>query len=128
MSTINVFTIDPATRSIAYGPIPRGLPGLYSALGCGTVDVVPLRPGLDLWIDDEGRLEYPNPRGYFRLAGQVVCGRGVVAGVSDGETISVPFGGLVPMFNALIRAIEWIDTPPAEDVEPGFRIIAMEPS
>lgn len=125
-TTINVFTIDPATRTISYGPIPRGVDGLYRTLGCDLVDVISLRPGVDLWVDDEGRLSYPNPSGYFKIAGEIVCGRGVVAGCDDmGNTTSVRAADVPVTFLALTRAIEWIDTPAADAVEPGFTLTAI---
>lgn len=81
------------------GSARDGLEALYKAIGCTTVDVVRLvdagsrRPGLDMWVDDDGL--YTQPANWTatllagRLAGrdvrQTINGNVVLTGGADGH-------------------------------------------
>lgn len=102
--------IDPIERSITEIEHDDSLP-IAAHLGCDWIDRVALTPRDDLWIDDEGRLVYPHPSGYFKIGGHIMCGRGLVLGHEDGDCK----GTHLPI-EVIRRAVEWIDTPPPEDV------------
>lgn len=118
--------IDPATRTITEVSVPdeskRHLPAMYAHLGCSCVDVVRLSPDEDMWIDDEGLISYPNPRGYFRLGGAVFAGAGLILG-NDGKG-DITGSGLSPM--RLWYLVEWLDTPAESDVEPSISVTTFE--
>lgn len=76
------------------------LDALYEAIGCRFVDVVRLRDGLDMWVDDEG-LYTAEPNLFATTladqltpggAVQIYHGTAVFLGADDdtGETVSVP--------------------------------------
>jgi hypothetical protein len=61
------------------------------ALGCQLMERVSAGIREDIWIDEEGMLTRPNPRGYFRLRanGQLLAGRGLVLShTPDGDSAS----------------------------------------
>ncbi len=123
MATIKALLINPVARTVSQVTI-KETPGLLAAmrvhLGCQWVDRMQLTPREDLWIDDEGRYAYPNPHGYFKIGGQVICGRGLVLGHNgDGESCSTR-----AMPAALAMAIEWIDIPEMHTVEPSIAVTA----
>ncbi len=112
--------IDPIARTITAIELPDGLEALREALGCTWVDRAMLTPSEDLWIDDEGRLTYPNPRGYFAIGGNTFAGRGVVLGHAWGDSVDTR---LTP--DHLAIHVTWLDTPAAEDVAPGFEVYPL---
>lgn len=57
-------------------------------LQCDYIERVKLNANENLWIDEEGRLTNPNPRGYFSLFGQVFAGKGLILGTDGEDTVS----------------------------------------
>lgn len=113
--------IDPVARTITECDI-EGWRDIAPALGCSLFDVVRLDALNDLYVDDEGLLSYPNPRGYFAIGGRVFAGRGLVLGhnVENGESRDVSRGMTASWLMAVTK---WLDTPPEGDVEPGFEFV-----
>lgn len=115
--------IDPVARTIieidltGYGE--RDHRDIAAQLGCDWIDRVPLGGGVDMWIDDEGRLAYPNPHGYFRISGEIFCGRGVLLGVRGPESVA-----LSPLITpeAVAGVVEWLGTPSESEVAPSITI------
>ena len=111
--------IDPITRTIS--ELDReddSLIGEIIMAVTGMVEVVPLTKSHDLWIDEEGRCVYPHPCGYFEISGQVFAGRGLVLGVDrEGGCKGATWSA-----ERLENLVRWIDTPPAEDVEPQITV------
>jgi hypothetical protein len=109
--------IDPSAREIRSVYVlenDEGSGGIAEHLGCNLFDVVRFAQGEDLFVDDEGLLVYPNPLGYFSVGGAVFAGRGLLLGVTrDGYTTSTQWA-----HDRVADVVQWLDTPPAETVEP----------
>jgi hypothetical protein len=87
---ISVIKIDVETQTVFGIEIDNGLQGLYTAIGCQLVDRVVLDNETDLWLDDEGLLQDPQPA-KFSIAGfdQRFTGNALICGYNaEGETIS----------------------------------------
>lgn len=90
---------DGAVTEVAL-PAGRVLEALYGVIGCRCVDVVRLREGLDMWVDDEGMLAGDASEPATRLARtygfvwQPYFGVVVVTGGADaaGDTLSLGAG------------------------------------
>lgn len=112
--------LDPANRSVTEVQVDNHYKAFNNAIHADTGDIVRIRhpetdkPGVDLWVDDNGLLVNPNPHGYFAwceaphdpypLAG---CGL-VLGSTDDGETVDCPWSvaqvaacvGFIPMDKA----------------------------
>lgn len=100
MRIIRGILIDPIARLVHAVPIDgNDFKDISKKLGCSLFTVVNLTADRtqSLYIDDEGRLTYPNPLGYFGLIGDdgepmgdLFCGRGLVLGFDPktGESVS----------------------------------------
>jgi len=115
--------IDPIAREIRTVTVSGHDGSITRYLNCELFDVVPLCHGEDLFVDDEGRLTYPNPNGYFAIGGAVFCGRGLVVGINaaNGESVATK---LDP--TQLATVVKWLETPAQEEVEPGFTFVALD--
>lgn len=81
-------------------------------LGCAHFTVVRLDSRTVLYLDDEGRLSYPNPLGYFVLGGEIFCGRGLIVGSNEeGDDVSCD----API-EAALDAISILTSTPPEDL------------
>lgn len=130
------FLIDPIARTVTTVKMDDGdYRAIARWLGCAMFDIVRLSPPnhsgvrVDLYIDDEGRLTYHNPLGYFRLRSldgslsDFFCGRGLIFGsdLNTGETVTAPVRR-----QQVLEKIIWCDTPAQSEVEPGFTILTGE--
>jgi hypothetical protein len=120
---VRALLIDPVARTITEIDVGDADGELYTALGCDWIDRVSLGGGVDLWIDDEGRLAYPNPLGYFKVSGVIFCGRGVLLGVRGPESVA-----LSPLITpeAVAGVVEWLGIPPESEVAPSITITEWE--
>ena len=87
---INAIKIDVVQQTVYAVEIDNGLNGLYTAIGCTCVDRIVLDNRNDLWIDDEGLLQNPQPP-KFQLAGLLrpLAGNALICGyTAGGKTIS----------------------------------------
>jgi hypothetical protein len=118
--------IDPIKRSVARVQVEPQDDGYYNRtisdlLGCDWIErVVMARDGIgggvDMWIDEEGLLTQPNPRGYFRVLGEdgsyvfsdyVFPGRALILGYdAAGNTTDCPAQINVSRVHSII---EWVD-------------------
>lgn len=96
---------------------------IATTIGAELVELVRVGRFDDLWLDEEGLLQSPNPHGYFiwRGASQIFAGRGLILGHDrEGESISTR----APV--DLVRAaVEFIDNPDEDAIEPRFGWIAV---
>lgn len=120
--------INPTDRTLSQVDVTDA-----SAIGavCGWqwFDIVAIARNADMFVDDEGLLSYPNPQGYFSLAGQTFAGRALVLGRQMGDEGPEACSLHLPeLMHAILGAnVEWLDTPPAEAVEPHFEIVEWDP-
>jgi hypothetical protein len=112
--------IDPISRTITRTTLDNWRQ-ISPALGCDHFDIVPIDRRNDLYLDDEGRLTYPNARGYFRIGDFLVCGRGLVLGQSNGDSVDTTIDP-----EALRDHIEWCDTPAPQEVEPAIMVSSWD--
>ena len=94
MKNLFMIEIDPRDESMNKVSLESGkvgLESLYSSLECSMVERIAMNGDLDLWIDEEGRLNQAQDRiGTFSIDGQEFVGKGLICGVSDdGESIGI---------------------------------------
>lgn len=115
--------IDPTTRTICEVDYNGDYKTIATTLGCSIYTVMHVGNGVDMFLDDEGLLTYPNPHGYFKMRGYdgILAGKALITGTDmEGNTIACP-----PWVNVdeTRRIVSFIDTPSAEEVEPRFEIL-----
>ena len=129
--TVRAMLVDPVARVVRELELdPRDIRAITVALNCEVFDIVHLTPdGTEVMaVDDEGRLSYPNPNGYFRFVHPVrrapmsdwICGRGLVMGArpDTGDTTDSQL-----MLTTLASAVEFADEPPPYgEVEPTITV------
>lgn len=122
--------IDPVSRTITEVQVLDDHKAIVDWLNCNVFDFVHLTPdGTEVMaVDDEGRLTYPNPNGYFRFVHPYkrtpmsgwTCGRGLVMG-SNPQTGEATDSGL--MLATIVSAVEYAtEPPPRDEVKPMFSI------
>jgi hypothetical protein len=134
--TVRALLIDPLTKSVSEVQLPideegdTRLDAMREHLQCQWVTRCGLGPApdrrteVDLWLDDEGRLSYPNPRGYFGFKhpttgepiGDLFCGRGLILSGDPGTGLTT--GTTLPVCEIAPRIYFLDDPPPEEAVEP----------
>ena len=126
--TFRAILIDPIARTTTEIRLRDDHIEIVAALNCSVFDLVRLTPdGTEVMaVDDEGRLTYPNPNGYFRFVhpytrapmSDWTCGRGLVMG-NNPSTGGAADSGL--MLATIVSAVEYANEPPPRDeVLPGF--------
>lgn len=111
--------IDPIARTVTAVEVNDGI---AEQLGCQWFDIARWAPGEDLYVDDEGLLTYPNPRGYFSVGGALFAGRGLLLGTDrSGEAVDTSYD-----VERVTRIVEWVDTPPQTAVEPSFTFVPLD--
>lgn len=126
--SIKGILIDPQRRSVAQVTIPHDNRRLNlrirEALGAELVDAIVFDQAHDLWIDDEGLYQDPNPHGYFVFGKKLIAGRGLILG-HDGAGGSV--GAHLDVFEVR-RRIEFKTaaelTP--EQREPNITVLSLD--
>lgn len=101
MDKMFVVEIDPREKSIKkveFNSDVVGLNNLYDSLECDMVERVSLHKGIDLWIDEEGRLNGSDDRiGVFNIGEWQFVGKGLICGY-DMEGESLPFNEVTADF------------------------------
>ena len=89
MKKLDLILIDPYDQSISRVDIDGSLESIYEVLQCRVMDIMRLGEGVDLIMDDEGRLNSQNR--WFSWGGNSFAGRCLVASHNeDGDTLSCP--------------------------------------
>jgi len=100
--------VDDTVRTIPW-PADTGdnLRAMYAAIGCRGIELVRLRGGLDMWIDDEGKFPEDakvNSRGTFMAwralaidRRDVICGRALLTGRDAEDTVALTHGELADL-------------------------------
>jgi len=89
MKKLDLILIDPHDQSISRVDIDGSLESIYEVLQCRVMDIMRLGEGVDLIMDDEGRLN--NQNRWFSWGGNSFAGRCLVASSNeDGDTLSCP--------------------------------------
>ena len=126
--------IDPGSRSVQEVRLSaEDWQDVTRLLGCRAFDIVRLaRDGSEaMAVDDEGRLVYPHPHGYFRFINpgtgapmsDWTCGRGLVMGCNP-QTGATCDTGL--MLATVYGAVEFAsEPPPYAQVEPSMTFIPI---
>lgn len=142
-NTLTGILIDPIRRSVAKVQVPQQDDGYYNKrmaelLGCEWIERVALTPhptdpegGVDMWIDEEGLLVQPNPRGYFRIAGYgdgfVFGGRGLLM-CYDGQGNTTSLHPSISV-DRVHNVVEWVDfndlAPDSETLNPKHVVIGF---
>lgn len=87
MRTIIIDAVNKTIREDETDKI--GLDYLYKSIGCEVVEVVNLKDGVDLYVDEEGLLKPQEHFFYYKGTHQPMAGNGVICGfnMEDGEAI-----------------------------------------
>jgi hypothetical protein len=88
--TMKAILINPTEKTVTDFELAKGLKAMYTAIDCQCVTRVVLNNKDDLWLDDEGLLQAPQPP-KFKFVGSdtVFTGNGLICGYNgEGETIS----------------------------------------
>lgn len=73
-----------------------------------------------VFVDDEGKLTYPNPYGYFKIEGyhDILAGKGLVLGQNEVGVTTAPSLTV----DEVRKMVTFVPTPPPEAVEPRTEI------
>lgn len=85
--------IDVTVQTVTDITLKSGLSAMYAAIGCQCVTRVVLDSETDLWLDDEGLLQEPQPH-KFKIGGydNPFAGNGLICGYnSEGKTIGTVY-------------------------------------
>lgn len=118
--TARAILIDPTTRTVRVVQVDGDHKSL---LGCDWLTAVSLDGRTSLYLDDEGRLVYPNPHGYFVLGNEIYCGRGLILGLdADGNDVSTDLP--VALVAGAVRFVDGV--PPEHLVAPMMTFVALD--
>jgi len=124
--------IDPVAKTVVDIQVAGDHYAIVDALNCSLFELVALTPDATevMAVDEEGRLTYPHPNGYFRFVhpytraplSDWTCGRGLLMG-SNPDTGDAADCGM--LLSTIQPAVEFADTPPPyEEVEPRAFVVA----
>ena len=107
--------IDPFTKTVTEVQVGADISAWYKLLGCELLEVISIRPQVDLWIDEEGFFKTPPEQAYFYLNGLLdpIPGRALILSHDQaGESTS-----LYAKKADIEPHISWVNTE-----VPGFQI------
>ncbi len=110
--------IDPIARTVTEIDAPRlgnAVSVICDILDADMIEPVDLAPAMTMWVDEEGRYQYPHPRGYFEMGGVLFVGAAVVTGGDAHLPCPVPASWIIPF-------VKWRDTPSEDEAAPQITV------